>query len=706
MNHRSIKIKLIAFISITLMLLVASLVTISWVQLNDNNQVQSDRVQRVVLDEINARLTAKARLYAEQVSAYINKEYQIPYSLSGGIAKTAEQEPISRRSLYLMMLGALEKNQGISSIYAQFEANGYDGKDSQFGRSGQTHSVPGAGSLEVYITRDAPGKFTQHQIEDPGEKYLNARNEFGFRESEWYLCAKDNLKPCIMEPYLYEITPGNSELMTSLTVPVIANSRFIGLVGVDINLPRFQTLTEEVSKSLYNGQAKVSILSDIGLVVGASHYDNLARPLTESLPGNAGKTIMDNRKQQTQLEIGSNLVFTMPIEIKVANTTWSLVIELPKDLALARAQELAEQQAEDNASVGSSMIFIGVITSVIALALSVAILKTIIDPLTDIKDRVENLASNDGDLTVQLDVTQHEELIAIATGFNLFTQKLRNMVNDLKGLANNSYQQSTKTSKAAEDIKAKVNMQHMEIDSVVTAINELSATASEVARSSENAAASTNATNEKVKQSERGISAASDSVQVMSDQIASAKESINAVAIRSSDITQILDVIRSIAEQTNLLALNAAIEAARAGEQGRGFAVVADEVRSLASKTQDSTNEISQLIDNLQNEVKTSEDIIERSVVQASDAMTHCGSAAAQMSEMVQALDDISNEVTQIATAAEQQSAVTEDLSANMTGISDAAAELAQLADTIEDAAQDLMKLVEHKNSQLGLLRT
>ncbi|TMP80551.1 methyl-accepting chemotaxis protein [Pseudoalteromonas phenolica] len=706
MDQRSIKIKLIAFISVTLILLITSLVTISWLQLNSNNQVQSERVQNVVLNEINGRLMAKARLYSEQVSAYINKEYQIPYSLAGGIAKTAEQEPISRRSLYLMMLGALEKNQGISSIYAQFEANGYDGKDSQFGRSGQTHSVPGAGSLEIYITRDAPGQFTQHQIEDPSEKYLNARNEFGFRESEWYLCAKDNLKPCIMEPYLYEITPGNSELMTSLTTPVIANNRFIGLVGVDINLPRFQTLTEEVSKSLYNGQAKISILSDIGLLVGSSHYDKLARPLLESLPGNAGKTIMDNRKRQAEFEIGDNLVFTMPIDIKVANTTWSLVIELPKALALEQAYLLAMQQAKDTSSVGSSMILTGVIATIIALTLSLIILKTIIDPLTAIKNRVENLASNNGDLTVQLDVTQHEELIAIATGFNLFTQKLRNMVNDLKGLANNSYEQSTKTSQAAEDIKAKVNMQHMEIDSVVTAINELSATASEVARSSENAASSTNETNKKVKASERGISAASSSVQVMSEQIANAKESINAVAIRSNDITQILDVIRAIAEQTNLLALNAAIEAARAGEQGRGFAVVADEVRSLASKTQDSTNEISQLIDNLQTEVKTSEDIIEHSVVKAHDAMTHCGSAAAQMSEMVAALDDISNEVTQIATAAEQQSAVTEDLSANMTGISDAAAELAQLADTIEDAAQHLMKLVEHKNSQLGLLRT
>lgn len=705
MHHLSIKTKLIAFISITLALLVITLVAISWSQLNTNNDTQSAKVQDVLLAEINDKLMAKTQFYATEIAGYINTEYKIPLTLSGGLANTAENSPLSRDSVYQMTRGALAKNPDISSIYAQFEANGYDQRDSEF-TTGFTHSVPGAGTLEIYITRENDGSLLQHQVEDAAEKYLHAKNEFGFRESEWYLCAMDSRKPCIMEPYLYEIEPGKSELMTSLTVPIISNNKFIGLVGSDINLPKFQSLTESISQSLYNGQAKVTILSDIGLVVGSSHYKKLARPLSESLTNGDATNIMAIRKRQDNIEIGENLVFSMPINIKAANTTWSLILELPKNVALANAVALAESQAEATASVGRTMMFIGILVSVIAIAISIVILRTIIQPITDIKQRIENLASSEGDLTVNLTVTQHEELISLAAGFNMFTQKLRTMVDGLKELADDSFSQSANTSQAAQEIKAKVNMQHMEIDSVVTAINELSATASEVARSSESAAMTTNNTNLKVKESEQGIVAASHSVETMTEYVSSAKESIVAVAQRSNDITHILDVIRSIAEQTNLLALNAAIEAARAGEQGRGFAVVADEVRSLASKTQESTNEISQLIDNLQSEVGTSESIIEKSVSQASDAMAHCAKAASQMGEMVDELALISNEVTQIATAAEEQSAVTEDLSANMTGISDAAAELSQLADTVEQAAQQLTHLVEEKHKQLGQLKT
>lgn len=705
MHHLSIKTKLIAFISTTLALLVITLVASSWVQLNNNNQTQSSRVQSVLLDEINDKLMSKTQYYATEIAGYINTEYKIPLTLSGGLANTAKTTPLSREGVYQMTLGALAQNPDISSIYAQFEANGYDQKDSEFG-NGFTHSVPEVGTLEIYITRESDGSLVQHQVEDAAEKYLSEKNEFGFRESEWYLCAKDTQKPCIMEPYLYEIEPGQSELMTSLTVPIISNNKFIGIVGADINLPKFQSLTERISNSLYNGQAKVTILSNIGLVVGSSHYKKLARPLSESFTNGDANSIMNIRKRQENIEVGNNLVFAMPIKINVANTTWSLIIELPKSVALASAVELAESQASATASVGKTMVLIGVLVSVIAIAISIVILRTIVKPITDIKQRIENLASSEGDLTVSLTVTQHEELILLASGFNQFTQKLRAMIDGLKALANDSFNQSANTSQAAQEIKAKVNMQHMEIDSVVTAINELSATASEVARSSENAATTTNNTNLKVKESERGIVAASHSVETMTSHVNSAKDSISAVAQRSNDITHILDVIRSIAEQTNLLALNAAIEAARAGEQGRGFAVVADEVRSLASKTQDSTNEISQLIDNLQSEVGTSETIIEKSVAQASDAMAHCAKAASQMGEMVNELALISNEVTQIATAAEEQSAVTEDLSANMTGISDAAAELSELADTVEQAAAQLTYLVEQKHKQLSQLKT
>ena len=112
-----------------------------------------------------------------------------------------------------------------------------------------------------------------------------------------------------MEPYLYEIEPGQSELMTSLTVPIISNNQFIGIVCADINLPKFQSLTESISNGLYNGQAKVTILSNIGLVVGSSHYKKIARPLSESLTNGNANNIMSIRKRQEQIEVGDNLVF-------------------------------------------------------------------------------------------------------------------------------------------------------------------------------------------------------------------------------------------------------------------------------------------------------------------------------------------------------------------------------------------------------------
>jgi methyl-accepting chemotaxis protein len=178
-------------------------------------------------------------------------------------------------------------------------------------------------------------------------------------------------------------------------VPIISNNQFIGIVFADINLPKFQSLTESISNGLYNGQAKITILSNIGLVVGSSHYKKIARPLSESLTNGNANNIMSIRKRQEQIEVGDNLVFAMPINISAANTTWSLIVELPKGVALANAFELAQEQADASASVGRSMIFIGVLVSIM-------ILRAIVRPITEIKQRIENLASSEGDLTVSL----------------------------------------------------------------------------------------------------------------------------------------------------------------------------------------------------------------------------------------------------------------------------------------------------------------
>ncbi|MBQ4847524.1 methyl-accepting chemotaxis protein [Pseudoalteromonas sp. MMG005] len=704
MKQVSIRGKLLVFVGILVSVLVTTLTVFTWLHLKEENTVQNDRVQQVLFTEIQHNLIAQSAYYAQRVAGFINEAYRIPYTFAGVLNSTSVSAPLDREAVQLALKGALAQNKSVSSMYAQFESNGYDDLDNQY-TSGASHSVKGAGTLELYFTQDASG-VTQQTVASAGDKYLDRRNEFGLREAEWYLCARDKNAPCIMEPYLYEVTPGNNTLMTSLTVPVNSGGRFKGLVGVDVNLPIFQQLVDELSSTLYDGKAKVTLLSELGLVVGASHYDKLARPLSESIRETRANKLKLLHRGKGFVQFEDDIAVAVPIDIPLADTTWSLVIELPKSAVLNNANKLAEELAESTDALGQWMMLVGLMIATIGIAVTVILVNTIIKPLTHIQNRVENLASSEGDLTHALEVSEHAELIAVAKGFNAFTNKLRNMIDDLKLLAEQSYQQSFNTTEVAINIKNKVANQHIEIDSVVTAINELSATASEVARSSEQAASSTNDATNQVRESEAGIIKTTETVQGMASQVIEAKQAIIKVAERSRDISKILDVIRAIAEQTNLLALNAAIEAARAGEQGRGFAVVADEVRALASKTQASTDDISKLIDNLTSEVASSERIIESSVAKGEQAVDYSQQSSKAMSSMVSALTSISNEVTQIATAAEEQSMVTEEINTNTTSIADAAAELSLLADQVEQAASMMTEIVEQKHAQLNLLKT
>ncbi|MBD1581446.1 methyl-accepting chemotaxis protein [Pseudoalteromonas sp. S16_S37] len=699
MNHTSIKSKLLVFVGALLTSLVMLLTLYMWLNLGAQNEKQNKQVQSAIYDEAQRSLIAQGSFYAQRVAGFINEAYRVPYTFAGVLNNSAQTQPLSRDVVQRAVAGALQQNKFVSSMYAQFEANGYDNLDAQY-RAGASHSVSGDGTLEIYFTRDSSG-INQQKVAAAADKYLAARNEFGLREAEWYLCARDKNKPCIMEPYLYDGT-----LMTSLTVPVQANGRFVGLVGVDVNLPIFQEQVEELSSSLYQGAAKVTLLSELGLVVGSSHYAKLARPLKESMSASRAQRLLGLHSSKDVVEIGDDIAVAVPIDIELANTTWSLLIEVPKDVVLERATSLASELEKSANSLSQTMLVVGVVIALIGIAIAVVLINTIIKPLTHIQQRIENLASSEGDLTHELEVSHHGELIALAKGFNSFTHKLRNMIDDLKKLAEQSYQQSFETTELAINIKNKVANQHNEIDSVVAAINELSATASEVARSSEQAAHSVNEAANQVKMSESSIVKTTHTVQKMASQVSDAKQAITKVVERSADISQILDVIRAIAEQTNLLALNAAIEAARAGEQGRGFAVVADEVRALASKTHDSTNDISKLIDNLTHEVHQSENIIENSVAQGEQAVSYCKESADAMGSMVAMLSSISNEVTQIATAAEEQSVVTEEINTNTTGIADAAMELSQLADLVEQAASKMTQIVEQKHTQLNLLKT
>ena len=171
-------------------------------------------------------------------------------------------------------------------------------------------------------------------VDDVAEKYVDTLNEFGQREAEWYLCVKD--KKCLA---LWTLPmrnhPGYSEMMTSLTVPILRDNEFIGVAGVDLTLPVFQSMTEKLSKELCNGKARVTLLSSLDLVVGSSHYkDKLGRPLKEAVT----KSILDNyvkaKKQSGVFKVGDEYLVNYPISIKLAKTQWNLLIEVPQSLPL------------------------------------------------------------------------------------------------------------------------------------------------------------------------------------------------------------------------------------------------------------------------------------------------------------------------------------------------------------------------------------
>ncbi|QYJ74424.1 methyl-accepting chemotaxis protein [Shewanella sp. FJAT-52076] len=706
MKHLPLRQKLLWMTSALFLATVATMSITLWSTLNNKTDELFVEVDKALNDEIRTKLTASAGRYGEKVAAFINEAYRIPYSFSAMMENEALVGRMNRETVQDAVGAVLQKNRQISSMYAQFEPNGFDGRDSEFTASGLMHSVEGVGTLEVYFYRNDDGSQTQSQVDDANEKYADTRNEFGLREAEWYLCAKDTQKPCLMEPYLYEITPGNNMLMTSLTVPIVRSGAFRGVVGVDLNLPVFQKMIEELSASLYQGQAKVTLLSTKGLIVAASHYDRKARPLGEVMDKALANQILGLGKGDGYLLNDNSMIVAYPINIPLSGSQWLLTIEVPRHIAFASADQVEGSMEAMAASLGRFVLLLGIGVAAVAVILIALFIRSVVAPIQQIQQRVSQLASAEGDLTQSLKVDEHAELIALGNGFNAFIGKLHGLISELKKVATESRTESQATARIAEETKQSVNRQYSEIESVVTAVNEMSHTAHEVAKASEQTATESAAMASQVKLSQDSLTQAVSLVSTMSKESLQAKIAVGKVAESSTNISKILEVISAIAAQTNLLALNAAIEAARAGEQGRGFAVVADEVRSLASKTQASTDDISRLIDALEQEVKGASGIIDKGVGLAEQAVAQTEQAFEALSVMVARINEISNQVTQIATAAEEQSAVTEEVSRNITGISDSAAELMELAGKARESSESLAKLVGRQESQLAKLRT
>ncbi len=311
-----------------------------------------------------------------------------------------------------------------------------------------------------------------------------------------------------------------------------------------------------------------------------------------------------------------------------------------------------------------------------------------IEQISEATDRL-----SDGDLTVLIDLDSRDEMSRIAHRFNAMTEKFNALIQQVISSAGQLATASEEVSSVASESANNVERQRHETDQVATAINEMTATVQEVANNASNAAgAAANADNE-TRGGKAVVENTSKVIAELAHEIENAAEVIKGVEQDSETIGGVLDVIKGIAEQTNLLALNAAIEAARAGEQGRGFAVVADEVRTLASRTQESASEIESMIDKLQAGSHDAVKVMEKSRERAQTGVEQANEAAQSLDAINRAVSTITEMNTQIASAAEEQSAVSEEINRNVSSISQISEQTASGSEQTTNAANELARL-------------
>ncbi|MCU8082934.1 methyl-accepting chemotaxis protein [Shewanella oncorhynchi] len=347
-----------------------------------------------------------------------------------------------------------------------------------------------------------------------------------------------------------------------------------------------------------------------------------------------------------------------------------------------------------------AILLIALLLAAITVAVILITAQRMVAPIKNMANNLNDIAKGEGDLTKRLTVKGEDEIAQLGQSFNLFVDKLQTIIGDV---ANATAKVKTAANAIHDQTKvmsSQLISHNNETDQVVTAITEMSATASEVAQNTTQVAEATHAATGDVANAQRCVDASLEEISALMAQINNAAGSIQSLSEQSKKINNVLSVIGGIAEQTNLLALNAAIEAARAGEQGRGFAVVADEVRNLASRTQSSTLEINEMLSELHKlvalAVKTMEES-QQSCVRSVDSSRAISESLGSVTSAVTAINDMS---TQIATAATEQSSVTEEINRNVFAIQEIVNELLHSS---EDAAR-VSQTVSQEGINLGKL--
>ncbi len=473
---------------------------------------------------------------------------------------------------------------------------------------------------------------------------------FDPRVRPWYKGAQSSNGSTLTEPYIDAAT---GKLIISVATPsTTTTGQSIGVVGGDLSL---QTLVDNIGALNFGGMGYAFLVSADGKVLVHPDKNLVMKTLADMYPNHTPKISADFSEVQANGK--DNIVTFTPIK-GLPSVNWYLGISVDKDKSFAMLSEFR-----------NSAIIATIIAVVIIIALLGMLIRVLLQPLHVMTRAMQDIADGEGDLTRRLTIQNNDEFGTLGIAFNRFVERIHTSIREVSSATEQVNEVALRVVSASNSSMVNSDEQANRTNSVAAAINELGAAAQEIARNAAQASSQASDARHLAEDGQQVVDRNIKAMTQLSAMISASSSNIEALNSKTVNIGQILEVITSISQQTNLLALNAAIEAARAGEAGRGFAVVADEVRNLAHRTQESAQQVQKMIEELQVGARDSVSTMSESQRHSQDSVEIANLAGERLNSVTQRIGEIDGMNQSVATATEEQTSVVESINMDITEI-------------------------------------